>query len=897
METFKRILTVSVVFFMATSFLIAQSQIQFEGLYSEGEGAAAWDADGSGPEPYGNGHGTLTYYIASRDYVDPGSLSGAHLLDVMTGFPLFEQAITDNGFSAEQLSIKFSLSSMGDDIEGSDWFQLGATHYANFYPVHCTFELDGYPLAEAVGDYLIYESNATFRGFESGFLIVTDISANSPDPVKNVAAALLADLGNEELKMNMQVIDAAAFSGNGRSGGYFDVSGTFEKGLPTFPFQGLNADHEGFAGWDADGTGPEPYGDGHNTQLYYGASLDYDGIDPDPNACLGHFLDGQTGFLNTSIQLQYRGFEIGDLKIKMGLNSLGPDVEGEDWGSGWSNYYNNLFTIELGGEPILTVLNDTNKIIAAGSYWMGSTSFGKAYNISANASPEAQFVAQSFLKDMGTHFLKTNTNEVHYAGQLNANNGRDGAIYQITGGAFVGVHAQATFIPEGAVSGAWTAENSPYFVDGHLTIENGQTLTIEPGVKVAMRGPFHFTVQGTVIAEGTMDENIVFTRSNPNLWWDGFDYDATPVTNDPSIFDHCIFEYGKAQGVFPYNCGSAFAIRDYNNIAISHSIFRNNMATEGDNPSGGAIALWNASPEIHSCTFYENTAKYGGAILCYSISDAEISGNLFYNNTAEGEGGAIQIWGNSKPMIINNTFSLNNAGNFGGAVDVFSFSNPVFINNIFWGNTAPVIGKQISISSGDCDISVKWCDVEGGEAGIGPNGIQNGIYENNIDEDPAFLGTGEYPYALQETSACVDAGWPADWYMIAGFDIIGNQRVVDGNGDGTSVVDMGAYEYVPKSKWNIPEEKPQAIDLNSNSKCYPNPFKTNATIIYELNQDSQVSLKIRKLNGQDIMTLVDEFKDKGIYQVVMDGSMLEPGVYFCVINTNEGKQVMKMVKF
>ncbi|OQX73048.1 MAG: hypothetical protein B6D64_14420, partial [Bacteroidetes bacterium 4484_276] len=472
---------------MATSFLIAQSQIQFEGLYSEGEGAAGWDADGSGPEPYGNGHGTYTYYIASRDYVDPGSSSGAHMLENMTGFPLLEQALVNNGFTAGQICLKISLSSMGEDIGGIDWFQLGATHYANFYPAHCTFQLDGELLFEAIGNYAIYISGPDTRGFETGFLKVNNISANSPDPVKNVATALLADLGNEEIKLYMQVTDAASLSGNGRSGGYFNIAGTLEKGLPILPFKGLNADHQGFAGWDADGTGPEPEADGHDTQLYYGASLDYDDIDPDPNAGLGHLLDGSTGFFNTLLQLEYRGFEIGDIKLKLGLNSLGPDVEGEDWGNGWCNYYNNKFVIELNGEPILTVLQDTNRLASMTTYWMSGASIGKVYDISENASPEAQFVAQSFLKDMGTHYLKMDNEETHYVSLFN-DTGRDGAIYEITAASLVGVHEKATFIPEGEVSGTWTVDNSPYYVDGNLTVENGETFTIEPGVKVAVRG-------------------------------------------------------------------------------------------------------------------------------------------------------------------------------------------------------------------------------------------------------------------------------------------------------------------------------------------------------------------------------------------------------------------------
>ena len=90
-----------------------------------------------------------------------------------------------------------------------------------------------------------------------------------------------------------------------------------------------------------------------------------------------------------------------------------------------------------------------------------------------------------------------------------------------------GVHEKATFVPGGVISGTWTAEQSPYYVEGHLSIQNGQTLTIEPGVKVAVRGPYHFTVQGCVMAEGTEDDNIIFISSNPVLWWDGFDYAFT----------------------------------------------------------------------------------------------------------------------------------------------------------------------------------------------------------------------------------------------------------------------------------------------------------------------------------------------------------------------------------
>ncbi|HPE58353.1 MAG TPA: hypothetical protein PK904_18250 [Bacteroidales bacterium] len=122
MKTLTRILTISVVFFMATSFLFAQSQIQFEGLYSQGEGALGWNADGSGPEPAATGHNGIYYYTASRDYIDSGTSSGGRLMNNINGFPLFAQALADNGYTPDQVTFSFGLADMGDDIQGIDWF-------------------------------------------------------------------------------------------------------------------------------------------------------------------------------------------------------------------------------------------------------------------------------------------------------------------------------------------------------------------------------------------------------------------------------------------------------------------------------------------------------------------------------------------------------------------------------------------------------------------------------------------------------------------------------------------------------------------------------------------------------------------------------------------------------
>ena len=39
-------------------------------------------------------------------------------------------------------------------------------------------------------------------------------------------------------------------------------------------------------------------------------------------------------------------------------------------------------------------------------------------------------------------------------------------------------------------------------------------------------------------------------------------------------------------------------------------------------------------------------------------------------------------------------------------------------------------------------------DIEGGLAGIGPNGIGTGVYENNIDEDPEFVDVSAFDFHI-----------------------------------------------------------------------------------------------------------------------------------------------------
>jgi len=76
--------------------------------------------------------------------------------------------------------------------------------------------------------------------------------------------------------------------------------------------------------------------------------------------------------------------------------------------------------------------------------------------------------------------------------------------------------------------------------------------------------------------------------------------------------------------------------------------------------------------------------------------------------------------------------------------------------------------------------------------------------------------------------------------------------------------------------------KPEA-DLPLNyalSQNYPNPFNPNTTIHFELPKESQVTLKLYNVLGQEVLTVLDEQRVAGKYDVHIDASSLSSGVYF-----------------
>lgn len=103
----------------------------------------------------------------------------------------------------------------------------------------------------------------------------------------------------------------------------------------------------------------------------------------------------------------------------------------------------------------------------------------------------------------------------------------------------------------------------------------------------------------------------------------------------------------------------------------------------------------------------------------------------------------------------------------------------------------------------------------------------------------------------------------------------------------------------------IPEQKPEIfehLEINSNPinqhlllQNYPNPFNPITTISYQLPKDEFMKLKVYDTLGNEIITLVNEYKKSGVYNINFDGSNFASGIYYYRLSADNFTETKKFV--
>jgi hypothetical protein len=477
----------------------------------------------------------------------------------------------------------------------------------------------------------------------------------------------------------------------------------------------------------------------------------------------------------------------------------------------------------------------------------------------------------------------------------------------------------------------WSPENNPYLVIGVLYVDYGVTLFIEPGTEIYINAALFnndtflqyfaflggdepiakmFWVDGRIIAEGTEQDSILFTRIQQDSLYYKWGIIYLSEQAELSYFKHCRFEHASTIAI-----NMAFqppgAIAAQNSVIIDKCYFIDNrfgvvlygpildikmMITngfftidEGFDPNttcwGVAMNLttvydlphriWITNNEFHNCPNYLNTLVsvvnnefYGNGIRINSdMQPNYVYDNYFYNvqssinSHADEDEAGIYI----RKNIIEADSACYNCGiklyDYGyyevsdniihGGIHGQSFSQGKIENNYLYNDnyvgltgTYDVVQNNIINNCSTNSFLLGGSDIYRNNLIINNDYLcntisDNAIHENNIyimNENifaytPSVYGNPIFRNCILDfelPEECIDGGgniWVdslqaqilfediqnGDFHLIegslaidAGFDTLGyyypfdmdyNHRVWDGDNNGTSIIDIGPYEY------------------------------------------------------------------------------------------------------
>ncbi len=160
---------------------------------------------------------------------------------------------------------------------------------------------------------------------------------------------------------------------------------------------------------------------------------------------------------------------------------------------------------------------------------------------------------------------------------------------------------------------------------------------------------------------------------------------------------------------------------------------------------------------------------------------------------------------------------------------------------------------------------------------------------------PDFVLNGYY---LNSASPCIDAGKDSLAFndrenpLNPGFALWPSQ--------GTLRNDMGVFggptcsdlPLIITSVDGTQEDVPTTFNLFQN---FPNPFNPTTKIKWQSPVSGHQTLNVYDILGNSIITLVDEYKSAGEYEVTLSGSDLSSGIYFYHLTVGSFSQTRKMI--
>ena len=231
----------------------------------------------------------------------------------------------------------------------------------------------------------------------------------------------------------------------------------------------------------------------------------------------------------------------------------------------------------------------------------------------------------------------------------------------------------------------------------------------------------------------------------------------------------------------------------YSDATLSGNTVQGNTASTTDQGYGGGLALLNSAATLSGNTIISNTATLspiaigqGGGLHVQRSSPFTLTNNLVADNHASSQGSGLWFDGSdtgpTSGRLLHNTIAHNAAIGGGQGVYIGVTTTLAFTNTIIAGHAS--VGITVTAGSTVTLDHTLWhnngTDVDGAV-----------VSSTNVYSNPLFVDPAAWDYHLAEGSPAIDAGVDAG----VGTDIDGDSRPVDGDADGTAMVDIGADEF------------------------------------------------------------------------------------------------------
>jgi hypothetical protein len=213
-----------------------------------------------------------------------------------------------------------------------------------------------------------------------------------------------------------------------------------------------------------------------------------------------------------------------------------------------------------------------------------------------------------------------------------------------------------------------------------------------------------------------------------------------------------------------------------------------------------------------------------------------------------------------------------------------------------WNWSAPV---RVNDDFGMSDF--QWF----GTMSVAPDGRIDVIWLDTRDNPGFYNSALYYSYSLDQgvtwtanerlsESFNPHLGWPQQNKMGDYFDMFSDENGAHLAWAATFNGEQDVYYSLIVPSYVRINENQQGTNVYA-LKSYPNPFRSKATISFELKEKDFITLKVYDIKGAEVATLVNGLREAGVYRESFEPSGREGGVYYYRLQTSQSSQQQRII--